>query len=80
MLEQRIKIGEGGRLVIPALYRKELNVQPGDELIIRLDDGELRLFNQQHALQRIRQAVHKKSKTTATEDFLAFRKRDSGIE
>ncbi len=78
-MEQRIKIGEGGRLVIPAIYRKALNVEPGDELIIRLDEGELRLFHQKKALEHIRNAVkHSKRTQEATDEFITFRKKDSG--
>jgi AbrB family looped-hinge helix DNA binding protein len=77
-MEQRVTIGEGGRFVIPAAYRKALHVKPGDELVVRLDDGEIRIFNQKQALKRIREAVkrHKHGKNM-TDDFLAFRKKDS---
>ena len=79
MQEQRIKIGEGGRLIIPALYRKAMGVQLGDELVIRIQDGELRLFQQAEALKRIRAAVKRgKRKENHTEDFLTFRRKDSG--
>ena len=79
MQEQRIKIGEGGRLVIPALYRKAMGVQVGDELIIRVQNGELRLFQQAEALKRLRAVVKKGGgKESHTEDFLAFRRKDSG--
>jgi AbrB family looped-hinge helix DNA binding protein len=79
MREQFIKIGEGGRVVIPAAYRKLLNVRVGDELVLRIQEGELRLFRQSQALKRIRTAV--KQKNTArkhTDAFLRFRTQDSG--
>lgn len=73
-----VKVGEGGRLIIPALYRKALNLQVGDELILQLEDGELRLFRQRHALDKIRAAVKASSKNkNHTDDFLNFRKKDS---
>jgi len=78
MLEQRVKLGEGGRVVIPALLRKALDVEPGDELVIRIQDGELRLFQQKQALTHIRKVVNLKRRgKNATDDFLAFRKKDS---
>ncbi len=79
MQQQNTKIGEGGRLVIPAAYRKALDLHPGDELIIRIENGELRLFRQSQALQRIRAAVRKKitKKVSHVDEFLAERKRDS---
>lgn len=84
--EHRVRIGEGGRVIIPAPYRRAMGVQPGDELIIHMYDGELRLFSQAEALKRLRAAVKpahgkaRESKASAnrTDDFLAFRKKDSG--
>ena len=79
MQEQRIKLGEGGRLIIPAPYRKAMGVHPGDELIIRMQDGELRLFQQTQALKRIRAAVRRrKLENYGVRDFLAFRREDGG--
>ncbi|MBS0350396.1 MAG: AbrB/MazE/SpoVT family DNA-binding domain-containing protein [Proteobacteria bacterium] len=54
------KLKQGGRLIIPAAYRKALNLHTGDELIMRIEDGELRLFRQSQALQRIHNAVKKR--------------------
>jgi AbrB family looped-hinge helix DNA binding protein len=78
MQEQRIRIGEGGRVIIPASYRKALGVQPGDELVIRLQNGELRLFQQTKALERLRAALKENKVALSVEDFLASRREDSG--
>lgn len=76
MQQQHTRIGEGGRLIIPAAYRKALNLHTGDELIIRIEDGELRLFRQSQAVQRIRDVVKKRTtkKMSHTDDFLTMRK------
>ena len=47
----RTKIGEGGRIVIPPEYRKVLGVKPGDEVILHLDQGGIRLLTAQQAIQ-----------------------------
>ena len=52
MSTTRTKIGEGGRIVIPAEYRASLGWCPGDEVIIRLVDGELRIYTLDHAIRR----------------------------
>ena len=44
---------EGGRVVIPAKYRKAMGIKPGDELVLLLEEGEIRIVT---AHQAIRQA------------------------
>lgn len=46
------KIAEGGRVVIPAPYREALGIGPGDEVVLRLMDGELRLYSRKEAVRR----------------------------
>ena len=46
------KIDQAGRLVLPAKFRKAMGVKPGDELILRLEDGELRIFTRRQAIKR----------------------------
>jgi AbrB family looped-hinge helix DNA binding protein len=38
------KVSAGGRVVIPAPYRKALGIKPGDQLVVRLEDGKLQLW------------------------------------
>ena len=76
--ELRVKVGEGGRMIIPATYRKAMGIHPGDELVMRFQHGELRLFQQTQALKRIRALVKRKSHRDHVSDFLASRKEDSG--
>lgn len=39
-----LRLGERGRLVLPARLRRRLDLQPGDRLIVRVDEeGDLRL-------------------------------------
>jgi AbrB family looped-hinge helix DNA binding protein len=45
-------IREGGRLVIPVLYRKALGIKPGDEVILTLEDGEIRVVSTRRAVAR----------------------------
>ncbi len=80
MLEQRIRIGEGGKITIPASLRQALGVRPGDEVVMHLDHGELRLVPRSNALTRLRAAVKGTYDSPAenhTDNFLAIRRRDS---
>jgi AbrB family looped-hinge helix DNA binding protein len=39
-----LQLGPGGRVVIPAMFRKAMQVKEGDRLMARVVDGELRLI------------------------------------
>lgn len=41
--QQEVVVGPQGRLVIPARYRKALNLQPGEKMVLRLIEGTLLL-------------------------------------
>ena len=58
MQEHKTTINENGRLVIPASYRKALDIKAGDEVILRLEADELRISNVKHALKRARKLVN----------------------
>jgi antitoxin PrlF len=46
------RVAEGGRIVIPAEYRRALGIAVGDEVILELADGEIHVFTRQHAIER----------------------------
>ena len=52
-------IGEGGSVVIPSRFRKALDLEPGDEVILVLGDGEVRLLTPQRAIARAQAIVHR---------------------
>ena len=54
MEAQRVKIVEGGKLVIPALMRRELGIGAGDTVMVDIDNGELRVRSVSKALERAR--------------------------
>ena len=57
MQEYKTKINENGRLVIPASFRKALDIKSGDEVILRFEENELHISSTKHALKRARQLV-----------------------
>jgi AbrB family looped-hinge helix DNA binding protein len=59
MLEFKTKLGRGGRIVIPAEYRQALNLQVGDDVILRLKDGEIRLFTPEQAIKHAQEVVRR---------------------
>ena len=59
MTSIKTKIGEGGRVVIPAKYRKALDLKPGDDVILVLEDQEVRITTVKQAIRRAQQIVRR---------------------
>ncbi len=55
----RVEMDKDGRITIPAEYRHELGLKQGDEIMLILEDGELRLFSAKHGLKRAREIYRK---------------------
>ncbi len=51
MAQSTTRIGEGGRLVIPAELRKALRLNPGDEVVLVLEEDGLRLMTLEQAIK-----------------------------
>ena len=51
MPQIKTKLAEGGRIVIPAEYRQALGLHIGDEVILRLEEGTLRIFTPSQAIK-----------------------------
>ncbi len=51
------RVGDGGRLVIPAAFRKELGLRTGDAVVIELNDGELRIRSRARAIKWAQQQM-----------------------
>jgi len=57
--ETRLRVSENGRVVIPASFRRALGIEIGDEVVLRLQDDELRITTQQKRIERARQRARK---------------------
>jgi AbrB family looped-hinge helix DNA binding protein len=57
--ETRTRLNENGRLVIPASFRKALGIDPGDEVIVRLEEDELRITTLRHRIARAQRNARK---------------------
>ncbi len=57
--QQTIELGEQGNLVLPESIRHQLNLQPGEKLILTLEsDGSLRLTSLRIQIQNL-QGIYK---------------------
>ena len=58
-LETRTRINENGRMVIPASYRKALGINIGDEVVLRIEDDELRITTLKLRLEQAQRRIRK---------------------
>ena len=56
-VETRTKVNENGRLVIPASFRKALGINVGDEVVVRMEDDELRIMTLKRRIERAQASV-----------------------
>ncbi len=57
--ETRLRVNENGRVVIPASFRKALGIEAGDELLLRLEDDELRITTTKRRIERAQRLLRK---------------------
>jgi AbrB family looped-hinge helix DNA binding protein len=76
------KIADGGRVVIPAEYRRALGLEIGDEVILRVEDGELRIMTRAEGVKRAQQNVRKyvKGKRSLVDELIADRRVEAESE
>jgi AbrB family looped-hinge helix DNA binding protein len=51
------QITSGGRIVIPAELRRAMGLKDGDEVLVRLEEGELRISTRRQRLKRAQAMV-----------------------
>jgi AbrB family looped-hinge helix DNA binding protein len=76
--ESHTRINENGRLVIPAAFRRALGIQPGDTVVLRIENNELRITTLRQRLAKAQQLVRKHvARTTSLVDELIAERREA---
>lgn len=80
--EARLRINENGRVVIPASFRKALGIKPGDEIILQLDEDELRITTLKRRIERAQRMVRKyiRPGRSLVDELIAERRREAQNE
>ena len=78
----RIRLGPGGRIVIPAAHRKALGVEPGDRMTISFVDGGLRITTWKQALAWLQEEFRRAGRpgVSLSEELIADRRREAARE
>ena len=74
--ETRTLVNDSGRLVIPAPFRKALGIKAGDEVILRMEDDELRITTMKRRLERAQRRIRKyvKPSVSLADELIAERR------
>jgi AbrB family looped-hinge helix DNA binding protein len=82
MDEARTSMAENGRIVIPSSFRRALGLEPGDELVMRLEENELRITTQRQRLAKAKALVrrHVAPGTSLVDELILERREAATLE
>jgi len=80
--EVRMRVSQNGRIVIPATFRKALGIDVGDEILLMVQDDELRITTRQRRIQHARERARRylKSGRSLVDELLAERRESAKNE
>jgi AbrB family looped-hinge helix DNA binding protein len=75
-LRVRMRLGEKGRIVIPAAMREKLEMKENEVIDLRVEDGELRIVTLRETIRRVQERARKyvKPGTLVSEELSAERR------
>lgn len=78
----KVKVGPGGRIVIPVGYRQALNVKEGDQVTLRLDNGEVHIISPAAAIRRAQDLIaeYVPADVSLVDELIAERRREAARE
>ena len=82
MSRTRVRIGQNGRLVLPAAIRRQAGLKVGDEVTMHVENGEVRLMAVRQAIKRAQEVCKEylpKGKSMMGE-LIAERRREASRE
>jgi AbrB family looped-hinge helix DNA binding protein len=81
-MEFRTQLSKNGRIVVPAKLRRALGLQTGDEILLRLEDGSIRLLPLRQAVHMAQESVQRyvTKGSSLVDDLIADRREESGRE
>jgi AbrB family looped-hinge helix DNA binding protein len=72
----RMRVNENGRVVLPAAFRKALDIKTGDEVVGHLEGDELRITTLKRRIERAQRRIRQyvKSGTSLADQLIAERR------
>ena len=77
-----VRVGPKGRILVPAVLRRELGMEEGADVIVRADGGCLVVESRAHALSRLRATVRRAAPedVSLVDELLVERRNEVGRE
>jgi len=66
----RAKLGDGGRVIIPAAFRQNMHLIAGDDIMLNMQDGVIYITTPNQALRKLQTKV--KNYTNATDQGISL--------
>ena len=76
------RMGEGGRLVVPAEMRQALGLKPGDKVLLELTGDELRVLSLHASIRRAQEIVRRyvPEGVSLVDELIAERRAEAAAE
>ncbi len=81
-LSERVTLDSGGRLVVPARFRRTLDLRPGDAVTVTLEGNMLRVKSVRVALRQAQALMRKKNSAqrSVVDELIAERRAEAAQE
>ncbi len=80
MREFNVTVGENGRMIIPAMFRKQLDLKAGDEVMVKLSpDNDIIIHTPKQSLKKLQELIKNKSNKESLVDALFEMRRKEEI-
>jgi AbrB family looped-hinge helix DNA binding protein len=78
----KTRLSEDGGVVLPAEFREALGLRAGDAIIMALDDGVIRMWSLERAIQRLQELVRQQvpEGVSLADELIAERRREAESE
>jgi bifunctional DNA-binding transcriptional regulator/antitoxin component of YhaV-PrlF toxin-antitoxin module len=79
---QSVKIINGGKLVIPAQFRREMGIGAGDTVVVGMTQGELRIRSLPSAIKKAQAIVREfvPDHVNLVDELIADRRAEADVE
>jgi AbrB family looped-hinge helix DNA binding protein len=75
--EFNVVLGENGRIIIPVLFRKILNLKAGDQVMIKLShDNDIILHSPKQSLKKLQALIKSKNTNESLVDSFIERRKE----